>query len=140
MKTYKNMYGGSWLYPPRNNKIGHNIAHTLYDFGVKSVKPCVHFIAGHEDTEHLDIWMTSFTCEPYIKVLVGKKERPLLWAIMDELNISFSGCSSEDEGYMQASFTDSHLLGWRVKRLSATELISSVCLYFEAIKEFKNAR
>lgn len=138
MKQFKGIYpyGRSWLHFYGNSKIGHNIAHTLYDFGVTNVKPSVHFLAGHEDTDHLNLWLTSFICEPYIKVLTGKVERPLLWAILDELKIKFSGGCGER--YMQASFSDSGLEGYRVKHSSASDLISSICLHFNAIKEFKN--
>lgn len=117
-----------------NHKISHSIAAILYDFGVQTVKPSVHFIGGRKDIAHLDMWMTSFTCEPGIKVLVGKEKTPLLWAILKDLNIQYSGGASDK--HMQASFLDSHMLGYKVKGQSATELISSICLYFQAIKEF----
>lgn len=136
MKTYKTIFRYDWNY--ENNDIGHSIARALYEYGIKIVRPSCHFIAGREDIDHIDIWMTSIVCEPCIKVLSKNKERPLLWAILDELDIRFSGGASEE--HMQASFVDSNLLGYRVKSRSAKEIISSTCLYFDAIKRFKDGQ
>lgn len=138
VKEFKSLFPyGSYL-GCGNDRLSHNVAHTLFDFGVQKINPAINFIGGHEDTKHLDIWANNIECIPGIQVWYKDKygrrtQRPLLFAIFEHLDIRFSGGAGKQ--FMGAGFHKSNMKGWQVQRLEPDKFILEICAYFNAIKE-----
>lgn len=110
----------------------------MYEGGIKEVKLSESFIAGQTgDIDCLKLSTLSIVTFPY--VAGSDNKRPLLWCILDRLDIAFGGGAGdhgEDGGMVQASWschpkTTNVGFGWRFMSLPLV-----VC-YFNDIKRLK---
>lgn len=119
-----------------NNTPEHTIALNLYKYGVEKVRIHHQSICGYDKPEYAEIWGTSFTCYPGIKV----NGEPLLWELLRHYKIRYSGGAGDT--YMQASFTKESIkeASYDVKGRDPQLLIYKIVLLFQAMKDLNESQ
>lgn len=112
------------------------IAEYLLNNGVEDVSMGPHFIAGHKDLGHFDIWWTGLECAPGIKVLYKGRETSLLMAICKSLKLNC--CGSYSDTHMQVSIHDNNVTHRHlIDNMSIEQFFSRIYIYFCEMRKFK---